>query len=73
MSEEKTFNAVSARSRSSYRYKEPWSATVWDQFKLFSIQMLSAGGAGAIAKTSVAPLERIKVGRASYWWLHIHH
>jgi len=32
-----------------------------DQARLFSVQLLCAGGSGAIAKTSVAPLERVKI------------
>ena len=44
-------------------YKEPWTATIWDHLGLFSLQLASAGGSGAIAKTAVAPLERVKVRR----------
>lgn len=42
-------------------YKEPWTATFWDNLKVYSRQLATAGGAAAIAKTTVAPLERIKV------------
>lgn len=40
---------------------EPWAATVWDTLKLFSLQLGTLGGSSAIAKTAVAPLERVKV------------
>ena len=42
-------------------YKEPWTATVWDQLNQFSLQLAVVGGSGALAKTAVAPLERVKV------------
>jgi len=37
-------------------------AASWQyQLKVFTLQIVSGGGAGAIAKTAVAPLERVKV------------
>lgn len=42
-------------------YKEPWTASLWDSMQRFSVQLASAGGSGALAKTAVAPLERVKV------------
>ena len=42
-------------------FKEPWTAALYDQLRLFSVQLLCSGGSGALAKTAVAPLERIKV------------
>ena len=42
-------------------YKEPWTATVWDQLNQFSLQLAVVGGSGALAKTAMAPLERVKV------------
>ena len=41
--------------------RQPWTATIWDYLTEFSVQLLVAGGSGAIAKTAVAPLERVKV------------
>ena len=41
-------------------YKEPWTATVWDNVKLYSLQLAAVGGSGAFAKSAVAPLERVK-------------
>ena len=40
---------------------EPWTAIVGDAMRLFSLHALCLGGSGALAKTAVAPLERIKV------------
>ena len=48
-----TFVAASAQ--------EPWSAVLWDALRLFSLHALCLGGSGALAKTAVAPLDRIKV------------
>ena len=45
----------------TYRFKEPWTATLVDNVRSFGIQLVCAGGSGAIAKTAVAPLERVKV------------
>lgn len=42
-------------------YKEPWTASLWDGLQRFSVQLASAGGSGALAKTAVAPLERVRV------------
>ena len=42
-------------------YKEPWTASLWDGLQRFSVQLASAGGSGALAKTAFAPLERVKV------------
>lgn len=50
---------------SSYRFKQHWGPAFLDTLWSFSIQLVCAGGSGAIAKTAVAPLERVKVrGRA---------
>lgn len=37
------------------------------QGKLFMVQLACAGGSGALAKTAVAPLERIKVRLSQEW------
>ena len=34
---------------------------LWDALRLFSLHALCLGGSGALAKTAVAPLDRIKV------------
>lgn len=44
-------------------FKQPWTASLYDQLRLFSVQLLCSGGSGALAKTAVAPLERIKASR----------
>jgi hypothetical protein len=44
-----------------YRFKEPWTVLALDNIQGFLIQLACAGGSGAIAKTAVAPLERVKV------------
>ncbi|KAG2454149.1 hypothetical protein HYH02_001185 [Chlamydomonas schloesseri] len=41
--------------------KENWTAALSDQLRLFSVQLVCSGGSSAIAKTMVAPLERIKI------------
>ncbi|KAG2432586.1 hypothetical protein HXX76_008930 [Chlamydomonas incerta] len=41
--------------------KENWTAALSDQLRLFSVQLICSGGSSAIAKTMVAPLERIKI------------
>jgi hypothetical protein len=45
----------------NYRHKEPWTSLALDNLHGFAIQLACAGGSGAIAKTAVAPLERVKV------------
>ncbi|KAF8055733.1 cation/proton exchanger 4 [Scenedesmus sp. PABB004] len=45
----------------SYRMREPWTALALDNLRGFSVQLACAGGSGAIAKTAVAPLERVKI------------
>jgi hypothetical protein len=42
-------------------FKEHWTAALSDQLRLFTVQLVCSGGSSAIAKTVVAPLERIKV------------
>lgn len=44
-----------------HRFKEPWTDLALDNLQGFLIQLVCAGGSGAIAKTAVAPLERVKV------------
>ncbi|KAG2487872.1 hypothetical protein HYH03_013585 [Edaphochlamys debaryana] len=44
-------------------YKEHWTAALADQAQLFSVQLVCSGGSGAVARTVVAPLERIKILR----------
>jgi hypothetical protein len=44
-----------------YKFKEPWTVLALDNIQGFLIQLACGGGAGAIAKTAVAPLERVKV------------
>lgn len=45
-----------------YKFKEPWTVLALDSIQGFLVQLACAGGSGAIAKTAVAPLERVKVG-----------
>lgn len=42
-------------------YEDRWEASAIETMRLFTIQLLCAGGSGAIAKTAVAPLERVKI------------
>ena len=42
-------------------FQEPWSASAWDSLRLFSLHLVAIGGSGALARTALAPLERIKV------------
>ena len=42
-------------------YKEPWTASLFENFYRFSLDLASTGASAAIAKTSIAPLERAKV------------
>lgn len=44
-------------------FKSTWLATLRDNLKVYSEHLATAGGAAAVAKTTVAPLERIKVSR----------
>ena len=46
---------------SSIRFKSHWGPEFLDTAWRFSIQLTCAGGSGALAKTAVAPLERVKV------------
>ena len=50
----------------TFTRKEPWTATYFDNLKLFSVQLACAGGSSAIAKTAVAPLERVKASSACF-------
>ena len=43
------------------RIKESWVAALPDHAKALGVQLLCSGGSGALARTAVAPLERIKV------------
>lgn len=42
-------------------YTPHWTTRAFDTAKLFSMQLITVGGSGAVAKTAVAPLERVKV------------
>ena len=55
--------APGADPRTNYRFKEPWTVLALDNLRGFALQLACAGGSGAIAKTAVAPLERVKVLR----------
>lgn len=44
-------------------FKEHWTSSLGDHLKSFTVQLCSAGGSGALAKTVVAPLERVKILR----------
>ncbi|GLI65280.1 hypothetical protein VaNZ11_008772, partial [Volvox africanus] len=44
-------------------FKEHWTAALSDQMRLFTVQLVCSGGSSAIAKSVVAPLERIKILR----------
>lgn len=46
--------------------EDPWTATVWDNLRVYAQQLSTVGGAAAIAKTTVAPLERIKVSNTPF-------
>lgn len=52
---------IDTNPQANYRFKEPWTSLVVDNVRGFSVQLACAGGSGAIAKTAVAPLERVKV------------
>ena len=41
-------------------YKEPWTASAFEHFYRFSLDLASTGASAAIAKTAIAPLERAK-------------
>lgn len=44
-----------------HRHKVHWGATLTDNLRLFAVQLACTGGAGAAARTAVAPLERVKL------------
>mmetsp|Transcript_7148 Transcript_7148/g.17156 ORF Transcript_7148/g.17156 Transcript_7148/m.17156 type:complete len:108 (+) Transcript_7148:114-437(+) len=48
-------------SLSAGNYSPHWTARAADNTKLFLIQLLTIGGSGALAKTAVAPLDRVKL------------
>lgn len=50
-----------ASAQHHYKFREPWTVLAMDNIQGFLIQLACAGGSGAIAKTAVAPLERVKV------------
>lgn len=52
---------IDTNPQANYRFKEPWTSLVVDNVRGFSVQLACAGGSGAIAKTAVAPLERVKI------------
>jgi hypothetical protein len=45
--------------------QESWAAVLLENARQFGVQLVCAGGSGAIAKTAVAPLERAKVRPAA--------
>lgn len=47
-------------------YQDAWEASALETMRQLTITLLCAGGSGALAKTAVAPLERVKVQHASY-------
>ncbi len=49
-------------SGSGVLYEDTWEVSALETARLFTVQLMCAGGSGAIAKTAVAPLERVKVG-----------
>lgn len=54
---------IDKNPQANYRFKEPWTSLALDNLRGFSVQLACAGGSGAIAKTAVAPLERVKVSQ----------
>ncbi|CAK0738628.1 hypothetical protein CVIRNUC_001070 [Coccomyxa viridis] len=42
-------------------YKEPWTASAFEHFYRFSLDLASTGASAAMAKTAIAPLERAKI------------
>lgn len=56
---------IETNPQANYRFKEPWTSLAIDNLRGFSVQLACAGGSGAIAKTVVAPLERVKVSTSS--------
>ena len=58
-------------------YKEPWTASAFEHFYRFSLDLASTGASAAIAKTAIAPMERAKASPwtssrsegCSYLWL----
>ncbi|KAI8463414.1 MAG: mitochondrial carrier domain-containing protein [Monoraphidium minutum] len=53
--------AAGASPLSAAWNQESWAARFLDNARQFSVQLVCAGGSGAIAKTAVAPLERAKI------------
>ncbi|KIY92022.1 hypothetical protein MNEG_15940, partial [Monoraphidium neglectum] len=43
-----------------WNQQDAWAAALFDNARQFGVQLVCAGGSGAIAKTMVAPLERAK-------------
>lgn len=58
-------------SASGVLYEDSWEVSALETARLFTVQLLCAGGSGAIAKTAVAPLERVKVGRDAWGGTHV--
>lgn len=56
---------------SSYKFKQHWGPAFLDNMWRFSIQLVCAGGSGALAKTAVAPLERVKVSTSLPMPMHL--
>jgi len=56
--------AIHKHARSSGpRFQRPVASLAFDYLRLGAFQLLTVGGAAALAKTAVAPLERVKVRR----------
>ena len=45
----------------SYKEGFPWTASLFEHFYRFSLDLTSTGASAAIAKTAIAPLDRAKV------------
>ncbi len=45
----------------SYKEGFPWTASLFEHFYRFSLDLASTGASAAIAKTAIAPLDRAKV------------
>lgn len=57
--------AAGAAALNAVWNQESWAVNFLENTRQFGVQLICAGGSGAIAKTAVAPLERAKVGGRS--------